>query len=170
MLKSNKTLVLAVGAVLVVLGLLKPDFSSITNILNTNIPTGSVEITVSKPTDPAVLQNCSFIISEFKNGPSSRKTDALKLSSLYHDLANLISLDDEKQVIKNTLEIRTSNILAGTLFNLNIKDKYPKLDVYCNQLLIDIIGENDVLLDPELRKKSVEAFRALSWACYEGSK
>jgi hypothetical protein len=53
---------------------------------------------------------------------------------------------------------------------LDIKEKYPNLAEACRSLIVAAIGDDDITLNSEVREKSVEAFRALSWAFYEGSK
>ena len=56
------------------------------------------------------------------------------------------------------------------MLRLNIKDKYPNLAEAAESLIVSAIGDDDVSLSEELRSKSAEAFRALSWAFYQGSK
>jgi hypothetical protein len=48
--------------------------------------------------------------------------------------------------------------------------KYPDLAEACNSVVVAGIGDEDIVLDKETRKKAVDTFKALSWACYEGSK
>ena len=105
-----------------------------------------------------------------QSNDSTKKTDCLKLSSLYADMATLIELDNEDTVIKDTAAIRQANSLAGLMLRLNIKDKYPNLAKASREVIVSVIGDDDVVLDNELRSQSVNAFRALSWAFYEGSK
>jgi hypothetical protein len=163
---KNNTLLLVLGLALVGYGVLKPDLGS---LITPTVPVINNVVDVEKPLDPDLLSWCDDVIKSFRK-TSDRKADALKLSSLYYDLANLISLDSENEVIKNTLEVREANKLAGILFNLNIKGKYPDLAQACNNLVVIGIGDDDVILDENMRKKAVETFKALSWACYEGSK
>ena len=66
--------------------------------------------------------------------------------------------------------IREVNSVAGKMLRLDIKDKYPNLAELAKDLVVTNIGDDDVILDEELRLKAVEAFRALSWAFWEGSK
>jgi hypothetical protein len=56
------------------------------------------------------------------------------------------------------------------MLKLNIKDKYPNLAEAAQDLVTTGIGDDDILLTEELREKSAESFRALSWAFYQGSK
>jgi hypothetical protein len=163
---KNNTLLLVLGLALVGYGVLKPDLGS---LITPSVPVINNVVNVEKPLDPDLLSWCDDVIKSFRQ-TRDRKADALKLSSLYYDLANLISLDSNNEVIKNTLEIREANKLAGILFNLNIKGKYPDLAQACNNLVVIGIGDDDVILDENMRKKAVETFKALSWACYEGSK
>ncbi len=49
------------------------------------------------------------------------------------------------------------------------ENKYQGLADKAKDLLVSAIGEDDVVLDDETRNKAVDAFRALSWAFYQGS-
>ena len=100
---------------------------------------------------------------------STRKSDCLKLSALYADMATLIELDDDK-IIVDTSSIKEANSIAGKMLKLNIKDKYPNLAEAAQDLVTTGIGDDDILLTKELREKAAESFRALSWAFYQGSK
>jgi hypothetical protein len=163
---KNNTLLLVLGLALISYGVFQPDLGSFIP----NSPTvNNVVVNVEKPSDPDLLSACEGVIDAFKSS-NNRREDALKLSSLYHDLASLISLDFENEVVKNTMEIREANKLAGILFNLNIKNKYPDLSSSCNNVVVVGIGDDDVVLDSDMRKKATDTFKALSWACYEGSK
>jgi hypothetical protein len=160
----NKAL-LGLGIVLILIGLYKP------NLTQFNAPVcSSIENYITEPpTDENLKSKCDLVVESFVNGGSDRKQDAKKLSSLFYDIANLIEIDVE-EVVKNTEEIRQVNALAGPMLKLNIKDKYPNLSVNTNNVVVSCVGDDNVLLDKNLRVKAVEAFRALSWACYEGSK
>jgi len=56
------------------------------------------------------------------------------------------------------------------MLHLNIKDKYVDLAESNQALIVDAIGDDNIPLTKELRKKAVDAFMALAWACNEGSK
>ena len=101
---------------------------------------------------------------------STRKSDSLKLSALYSDIATLVEIDGTDKIISDTASIREVNSLTGKMLRLNIKDKYEGLAESAKDLLVSSIGEDDVVLDDETRTKAVDAFRALSWAFYQGSK
>jgi len=155
----NKTVLIIIAAILLAIGLFKPNLSVIPN--TPSVPT------ISAPSDPELKEACSEVISILQNGKSN---DALRLSSLYMDMATLIELDGENEVIKTTEDIRQANSLSGLLLKLDIKGKYPNLAVAAKNVIIAGIGDDDISLDPELRKKASESFRALAWACQEGSK
>jgi hypothetical protein len=167
-LKQNKILIV-IAVLLVGFGLLKPNIG---NIISPN--NNSVVITdpakITAPTDKDLLTACEDVTSALKDGGSSRKSDGVRLSSLFFDIASLIQLDGEDQTIKSTLEIREANRLAGTMCRLNLQGKYPGLSDACNRLVVAGIGDSDVVLDEESRKRAVETFMALSWACLQGSK
>jgi hypothetical protein len=52
---------------------------------------------------------------------------------------------------------------------LDLKGKYPNLSEAANNMIIKYIGNENAALSDELRTKSANAFRALAWACKEGS-
>lgn len=165
---QNKVL-LAIGAILVLFGLVKPDLGNIFT------PSDNVSVVesyvVDAPSDTDLLEKAREIKEILQSSEdSTRKSDALKLSSLYADIATLIELDGEDQVVKDTNAIRQVNSIAGNMLRLDIKDKYPNLAEASRSLVVTAIGDDDVSLSDDLRSKSAEAFRALSWAFYQGSK
>lgn len=165
---QNKAL-LGVGVVLLALGIFKPDLGSLLNNANVTVP--SVSCVVDAPSDDDLLQKSRVVIDILKSSnDSTRKSDCLKLSSLYCDMANLIQLDEDDKVISDTASIKEANSLAGKMLRLNIKDKYSGLAEAAKDVVVAGIGEDDVSLDDDLRQKAAESFRALSWAFYEGSK
>lgn len=165
----NKIL-LVLGILLLIIGILKPDLSIFSN--NNAKPNNSIECyVIDAPADLDLLKEAQDVTKVLlDSSDASRKADSLKLSSLYCDIATLIALDGEDQVIKDTAAIRLANSLSGKMLRLNIKDKYPNLAIESKELIVKAIGDDDVILDTVLRQKAVDAFRALSWAFYEGSK
>lgn len=126
---------------------------------------------VDAPSDINLLAKAQEVIKALEqSSDSTKKMDCLKLSALYSDIAVLIELDQEDTVIKDTAAIRTANSLSGKMLRLDIKDKYPNLASKTKDVVVAAIGEDDVLLDDDSRSKAASAFRALSWAFYEGSK
>ena len=117
-----------------------------------------------RPTNAKLVELCDPVILALKNSGD----DGIKLSNLYNDLATLIEIDDG--IIKNTEEIREANKIGGQMSKLDLKDKYPGLAEAANALVVGYIGDDNVALSNELRTRSVEVFRALAWACKEGSK
>lgn len=164
---KNK-LVLAVGIALIGFGLFGK--YSPTDILKPNVPAVESYV-VDAPSNEALLEKARSVISVLnKSNDSTKRLDCLKLSSLYCDMVTLIELDNNDKVIRDTASIREANSLAGKMLRLNIKNKYPNLAESCKEVLVVAIGEDDVVLDENMRKKACDAFRALSWAFYEGSK
>lgn len=164
---SNKTLLLGLGIVLLGIGLLKPDF---TNLLNPS-PSPVVvidDLKLTKPSDELLPEANNVVKALSVN--SDRKTDGKRLASLYNDIATLIALDGDDQVIKNTDEIRQANRLTGLMLKLDIKGKYEDLPEAAQALVLKCIGDDHVPLSSDLRTKAVEGFKALAWACNEGSK
>ena len=158
---NNKTL-LIVAALLITVGLVKPaNFN-----WRPNVDNKPVSIEVVKPTNKDLLDSCLDVIKILKGG----KSDAKRLSSLYNDLALLVSLDGEDEVVKTTDEVRQANSLSGVMLRLDMKNKYRGLSSACNNVMISAIGDDSVLLDKSLRNKAVDGFKALAWACNEASK
>ena len=161
---NKNLLVLLVAAVLIVFGLFKPSLSVVDPVNNEN------SIKVVEPSNVMLRDLCIPVIDALKYGPSSRKVDGKRLASLYSDLAVLMGLDGEDQVVKNTEDVRQANRLTGAMLKLDLKDKYPDLKEATTNLVKSAIGDDLILLDAVTREKTVEAFNALAWACNEGSK
>ena len=98
------------------------------------------------------------------------KRDFKKLRDLYIDLAKLVELDGEDEVVKSTEDIRQANSLAGVMLRLDIKGKYPDLAKEIKEVIVAAIGDDQIPLSKELRPKAVDGFNALAWAMNEGSK
>lgn len=161
----NKNLLLLIAVALIGIGIFKPNFLSINSPLSVDTNT----LTFVKPTNAELLDECDAVTKCFDKSSNSNN-DAKRLASLYSDIAQLIELDEKDEVIKNTEEIRQANRLAGLMLKLDIKGKYPDLGEKAQALIIASIGDDSVPLDSDLRKKAVDGFRALAWACNEGAK
>jgi hypothetical protein len=161
----NNKVLLTIGVVLLLLGLVRPNIT-----LPINNPNNNSIVVVTPPQDLALRDKCKLVIDVLNNGPNDRKQDGARLCDLYMDLATLIELDSDKEAVKTTEEIRQANALSGPMLRMNIQGKYPGLSDAAQEVIVNQIGSDIVPLDAELRKKSVEAFRALAWACNEGSK
>lgn len=155
---------LGLGALLVVLALLKPDLGGFFNT------TGRINNQKIEQIDDESQAMVRSVVDILKGGSSDRKEDGQRLASLFSDIAALIQLDGEDQIISNTEEIKEANVIAGKLLKLNLKNKYPNLALECSNYITKLIGDDNVALDTDLRNKAVQAFRGLAWACNEGSK
>lgn len=162
---SQKNILLGLAALLIVIGLLKPEFS---NILGPNKPVSVDVLELSAPTDEALKKEADDVVSVLKE--SGAKGDAKRLRDLYLDLAKLVELDGENEVVRSTEEIRQANSLAGVMLRLDIKGKYPDLAKEAKEVVVASIGDDQILLSKELRAKAVEGLNALAWACNMGSK
>jgi hypothetical protein len=164
---NTKTLLLGLAGLLIVVGLFKPDLGSLVNRPKPVV----VEVEeLSVPVREGLKTKADEVVKILKDGDSDRKTDGKRLTSLYVDLATLVALDGDDEVIKNTEEIRQANRLAGTMLKLDMKNKYPKLAEACKAVIIEAIGDDSVALNKESRVQAAEGFKALAWACSEGSK
>jgi hypothetical protein len=162
----NNKVLLTIGVALLLLGLFRPNINLPINNPN---PVDNI-VVVTPPSDEGLKKTCQLVIDVLKSGSSDRKKDGKRLSELYSDLAVLIRLDGENEVVKTTEEIRQANSLAGLMLQMNIKDKYDGLSEGTNAVIVSEIGNDIIPLDDDLRDKAVKAFMALSWACLEGSK
>ena len=84
-------------------------------------------------------------------------------------MATLIELDDDK-IIVDTSSIKEANSIAGKMLRLDIKGKYPDLAEAAKDVVDTGIGDDDVLLSPELRTKAANLFERYHGLFYEGSK
>lgn len=164
----NKKILLVVAAVLIGLGLFKPNLSNI-SIGNGKVNVDEI-VVVTPPSDSKLREVCGPVIDALRGGPSSRSQDGKRLANLYMDIARLVELDGEDMVIKNTDEVRYANGLAGPMLRMDIKGKYPELAKSAQAVIVAGVGDDNVPLDKDLRAKIVESFKALAWACNEGSK
>lgn len=165
---KSKSLLLLVALVLVSIGIFKPDIGSFIN--TPSHPSVVVDnLDIEAPKSEALRSKADDIVKALAIN-NDRKIDGKKLAALYKDIATLIALDGENEVIKNTEDIRQANRLSGLILQLDIKGKYPALPEANQALLIESIGDDSVLLNKELRAKAVEGFMALAWACNKGAK
>ena len=123
---------------------------------------------VTAPEDEVLKEKGMVIIDLLRESDAKGKEKIALNSLLYKDMA-LDILDAKDAIIKDTASIREANILAGKMLNLDIDGKYDGLAEAAGDLLASTIGKDEVVLDKDLRDKSVDAFNALSWAFYEGS-
>lgn len=159
---NSKTLLIVAG-LLIAVGLIKPDLSS---LVPSNKPKDSV-VFIEAPSDENVKKECDDVAKILKSGSPN---DAVRLRDLFLDISKLIELDGEDLVIKTTEEIRQANSLAGPMLKLDIKGKYTNLANESKEVIVAVIGDDSVPLTVELRKQSVNAFKYLAWACNEGAK
>jgi len=165
---NSKNLLLLIALLLIAIGIFKPNLN---NFLDSNRPSVNVvdNLDLVAPSSDELLTKSKDIIKALSSN-SDRKIDGKRLASLYNDMATLISLDGENEVIKNTEDIRQANRLSGLMLRLDIRGKYPDLPEANEALVKAVIGDDQVLLNQDLREKAVDGFKALSWACNEGSK
>ncbi len=163
----NKKLLLIIGLILLAIGILKPNFNL---PINNPSPVDHHIVVVTPPSDENLRKLCEPVIKALRDGASSRNADGKRLSELYFDLATLVELDGENEVVKTTEEIRQANSLSGVMLRMDLKGKYPDLASSAQEVLTKTIGDDIIPLDKALRAKAVETFKALSWATNEGSK
>lgn len=166
---NNKKLLLCLAGLLIVIGVTKPDFKAWNGGGGSVVNVDEIVI-VTPPADDKLKEVCGPVIQSLKDGDSSRTKDGKRLANLYMDIARLIELDGEDLVVKNTDEIRYANSLSGVMLRMDIKGKYPKLPESAKAVIVAGIGDDNVPLDASLRAKAAESFRALAWACLEGTK
>lgn len=163
----NNKVALTIGAVLIAVGLFKPDLSNF-------IPHRGGDTVVTpvsappEPVDPELKEKALELSKLITVNDAS--VDGMNLSRLWGDLAGLIEMDSDNEVIKTTAEIREANSVSGRLMNLKLQGKYPGLTEAAREIVVDSIGMNNVVINEETRAKAIDAFRALSWAAYMGAK
>jgi hypothetical protein len=163
---KNNNLLLVIAGLLILVGLTKFDLSGFSILPNRPNVVDVLEL--PEPTDEAVKKEADDVVAVLKE--SGAKGDAKRLRDLYLDLAKLVELDGEDEVVKSTEEIRQANSLAGVMLRLDIKGKYPNLAKEAKEVVVASIGDDQILLSKELRVKAVEGLNALAWACNMGSK
>lgn len=164
---NSKNIFLALAALLIVIGLVKPDLSKLGIFPNSPSTIDVMEIVA--PADKDVKKEAEDVVDLLKSA-NVPKTDLKKLRDLSLDLERLVELDGDDLVIKNTEEIRQANALAGTMLRLDIKGKYPNLAKEATEVIVASIGDDNINLSPELRTKAADGFNALAWAYNEASK
>ena len=162
----NNKLLLVAGVALLLFGLFKPNLNfPISKPDNTNI------VVVVPPESSELRDKCKSVRDILKTSSAQdKKQDARRLSDLCMDLATLVELDGDEEVVKTTEEIRQANALSGAMLRMNIKGKYPGLSDGAQLVISSQIGDDIAPLNSELRKKAADAFRALAWAFNEESK
>lgn len=162
----NQKVILVIAGLLILLGLTKVDLGGLGQV---NRPVSIDVLELSEPSDENVKKEARDVIDLLKKSGGD-KNDFRKLRDLSLDLGRLIQLDGDDTVIKNTDEIRQANSIAGPMLKLDIKGKYPNLAKEAKEVIVAAIGDDNIVLSPELRVKGVDGFNALAWAYNEGSK
>lgn len=165
---NNQTkTVLLIGIALVAWGLFGSQIKNIVN--NNNVPAVVDVLELSAPSDENVKKEAQEVVDLLRKS-SGNKNEYRKLRDLSLDLGQLIKLDGEDMVIKNTDEIRQANSLSGIMLRLDVKGKYANLAKEAKEVIVASIGDDNINLTPELRVKAVDGFNALAWAYNEASK
>lgn len=161
---KNNNLILLVAGLLILVGVTKFDVNS----LISKKPVAIDVLELSAPTNDDILKEANDVVQIAKSQMS--KEECRRLRDLYIDIKQLIKLDGEEMVIKNTEEIRQANSIAGLMLRMDIKGKYPTLSKELKEVIIAAVGDDQIVLSPELRSKALDGFDALAWALNEGSK
>lgn len=161
----NNKAVLIIAGLLILVGLTNLD---LTSIISPNKPAVVDVLELTPPKDEVLLKEATDVLNIVKDQLTTE--EARKLRDLYLDMKQLVKLDGEDEVIKNTEEIRQANSIAGSMLRLDIKGKYPELAKECKEVMVAAVGDDQIVLSPELRSKGMDGFDALAWAMNEGSK
>jgi hypothetical protein len=166
---NKNNLVLILAGTLVLIGLVKPDFS---NLLPNNRPAVIENEVLAAPASDEVKAVAEKITKIFKESSAKdKKIKGQRFKSLMIDLAKLIKLDSEKEVIKSTKELRFANAVAGNMSDLDMKGEFVDLAKTCTEVTtVSLGGTEDILLTPELREKGGDGFLAIAWAVEQGLK
>lgn len=166
---SKDKIVLALAAILVLVGLFRPDFS---NLIPSNKPAVVETETLQTPASADVKAVAEKVTKIFKESTAKdKRVKGQKFKSLMVDLAKLIKLDGEREVVKSTKELRLANSIAGRMCDLDMKGEFTDLAKTCTEVLTTSLGgTDDILLTPELREKAGDGFLAVAWAVEQGLK
>lgn len=164
---KNKNVLLVIAGILIFIGVIRPDLSSLGLLSNGRATIDVMEL--AAPTDEAVKKEAEDVVRVLKSsgGP---KSDFKKLRDLALDLGKLVELDGDDLVIKNTEDIRQANALSGPMLRLDIKGKYVDLAKEAKEVIVASIGDDNIVLSKDLRAKAVAGFNSLAWAYNEASK
>lgn len=167
-MNKDKVVLILAGA-LVLIGLLKPDFS---NLIPSNRPVAVETETLQAPISADVKAVAEKVTKIFKESTAKdKKVKGQRFKSLMIDLAKLIKLDGEREIVKSTKELRLANSIAGRMSDLDMKGEFTDLAKTCTEVLVASLGgTEDILLTPELREKGGDGFLAIAWAVEQGLK
>ena len=165
----NKNLLLILAAGLIFIGFVRPNIQIFNPVENNNNVVVN-DVVIDSPSNENLKKLSTEVTRIFKDYGSDSKADALRLRDLYKDLATLIELDGNEKVLTTTEDIRQANKLSGAMLRLDIKNKYIDLASTTNAVIVEAIGLDDVALNTDLRKRAIEGFMALAWACNESTK
>lgn len=168
-----KNYILYIGIGLILFGLFQPNISNYIPVIRPDNQHASCldNYVITPPDDKDILEKCNLVVDAIQSSNANNKrSDTLKLSSLYADIASLIRIDGDDQVVKDTQTIREVNSLTGQMLKLDIKGKYPNLASAAQDVVKVAIGDDDIILSAENREKAAQAFDGLSWAFYEGGR
>ena len=165
---NKNNLVLILAGTLVLIGLVKPDFSN----LLPNKPAVVENEALTAPASDEVRVVAEKITKIFKESSAKdKKIKGQRFKSLMVDLAKLIKLDGEKEVVKSTKELRFANAVAGNMSDLDMRGEFVDLAKTCTEVVAASLGgTEDILLTPELREKGGDGFLAIAWAVEQGLK
>lgn len=92
--------------------------------------------------------------------------DRADLSGLYRGIASVI--EDDKQIITTTSQVRSLNQKAGTLLlqvaNKPLDKMSPGIGLKLNDAAVNMLGLENKMLDQSTRTECVKAFQAIAWA------
>lgn len=162
----NKNIILACGIGLICIGIFRPNLN-----LNTKPQADSNAISIVAPSDNDIRKEAEEVTALMRaSDSSSLRTDCAQLRDLYVNFAAMVSLDNTDVVINTTEEIRKANSISGKLLQalgLDVKTKYTNLAKECQDVIVTAIGDDNVALSPDLRKKAADGFSGLAWAFNE---
>ena len=87
----NRNILLVVAALLVIYGLVKPNFN---NVIPNPVQPVIVDV-VDAPSDPKLKEVADKVVESLLAGSDDRVVDGKRLCGLYYDIATLIELDGE---------------------------------------------------------------------------
>jgi len=129
-------------------------------------PTKTVAVKISEPSDAMKVEVKPLVAIVSKMSP----IDRLWLKHIYSNAAKVVEADGavEPAVVTTTEGLRAIHVAILKFIWRGMAENSPKeyegLDRAINEIFTDVIGDSQRGLTPDLRRKAVEMFGAISWA------
>jgi hypothetical protein len=133
------------------------------------LATGGAQKPRPEPTPNRPNEELVAVVAPVATLLKGQTDDGVKLAAFYSAVADVVARDQGK-VVQTTEQLRQLHRRAGLLMfqKTGIEGKHPGLAEAVDKVLADRIGLDNVALDAAKQTATIEAFRALAWACRGG--